>query len=41
MSKGYHTWPDKGTKHPVREKHKKKSKKQKRVYYNNTYEEKK
>ena len=40
MPKGYHTWPESGELHPVREKHKKKEKKsQKRKYHNYTYEE--
>jgi len=37
MAKKYHTWPDKGTKHPVGEKHKKKT--DKRKYDNNIYKE--
>ena len=39
MPKGYHTWPESGELHPVREKHKKKKKSQKRKYQNNTYKE--
>ena len=39
MAKKFHIWPDKGTMHPVGEKHKKKSKKQKRKYHNYIYEE--